>query len=240
VFQAVGFDLGETLIEYEGVALDWQGEYPRALAAVASSWGDSLAPAQIEAGMAVLRRYNTRLAPRRHEVDCALLFAELLVALDVRTQDVSALLDPAIDAFFSVFQRRARPYLDAASSLATLASADVPVGVLTDVPYAMPRRLVVADLSAAGLVELEPLLLTSVEVGRRKPDPAGFVALAECIGCSPAAMLFVGNEEKDILGAKAAGMTAALVWRSEAPIPAWGQDLSVTELEQLPPTVVGR
>jgi hypothetical protein len=28
--EAVGFDLGETLLEYEGVPLDWRREYPAA------------------------------------------------------------------------------------------------------------------------------------------------------------------------------------------------------------------
>jgi len=37
MFAGVGFDLGETLIEYEGVPLDWQSEYPPALAAVAAT-----------------------------------------------------------------------------------------------------------------------------------------------------------------------------------------------------------
>jgi hypothetical protein len=34
-------------------------------------------------------------------------------------------------------------------------------------------------------------------------------------------------------------MTAALVWRGDAPAPAWGQDLTVTSLEQLLPAVTG-
>ena len=51
-------------------------------------------------------------------------------------------------------------------------------------------------------------------------------------------MLFVGNEQKDVLGAKAAGMTAALIWRSDSPVPAWGQDFTVASLEQLLPAVI--
>jgi phosphoglycolate phosphatase-like HAD superfamily hydrolase len=51
-------------------------------------------------------------------------------------------------------------------------------------------------------------------------------------------MLYVGNELKDVLGAKAAGMTATLIWRSGSPVPAWGQNLTVTSLEQLLPVVV--
>ena len=104
----------------------------------------------------------------------------------------------------------------------------------------MPRRLVLDDLSTAGLGELEPFLLTSAEVGTRKPDPAGFQALAGRLSCSPTAMLYVGNEQKDMLGAKAAGMAAALVWRDASPAPTWGQSLTLASLEQLVPVVLGR
>ena len=239
MFEGVGFDLGETLVEYEGVPLDWQREYPRALAAVASLWGGSLSAAQIEAGSAVLRRYNTRLSPRRHEVDGATVFGEVIDALGVPAEDAPLLLDSAADAFFGVFQRRARAFPEAGVTLAALAAAGTSVGVLTDVPYGMPRRLVLRDLSAAGLDVLAPWTLTSVEVGVRKPDAAGFEALARRLGCSESATLFVGNEEKDVLGAKAAGMATALVWRGDSPVPSWGQDVTVSSLEQLVPAVLG-
>ena len=49
------------------------------------------------------------------------------------------------------------------------------------------------------------MLLTSVEVGWRKPAAAGFLALAERLGTSVGQMLFVGNEAKDVLGAVQAG-----------------------------------
>ena len=94
MFEGVGFDLGETLVEYGGVPLNWESEYPKTLAAVATLWGDRLTPARIETGSAVLRCYNTRLAPRRHEVDGATVFGELLAALGVSPEHAPALLGP--------------------------------------------------------------------------------------------------------------------------------------------------
>ena len=237
MFAGVGFDLGETLIEYEGVPLDWGSKYPQALAAVAALWGDRLTSGQVESGSAVLRSPNTRLVPRRHEVDPSTVFGELLAALGAPPARRTALLDPAADAFFAVFRRSARAFADVAVTLASLSAAGTAVGVLTDVPYGMPRRLVLQDLSAAGLDSLAPSTLTSAEIGVRKPDPAGFEALAHHLRCAAATMLYVGNEQKDIVGAKASGMTAALVLRGDAPVPAWGQDLTVTSLEQLLPVV---
>jgi putative hydrolase of the HAD superfamily len=238
MFAGVGFDLGETLIEYEGVPLNWESKYPLALAAVAALWGGRLSPGQVASGSAVLRSYNTRLAPRRHEVDSATVFGELLTALDAPPGRRVALLDPATDAFFAVFRRGARAFADVAATLAALSAAGTAVGVLSDVPYGMPRRLVLQDLSAAGLDALAASTLTSTEAGVRKPDPAGFKALAGRLRCAPAGMVYVGNEQKDMVGAKASGMSAALVWRGDSPVPAWGQDLTVTSLEQLLAVVV--
>ena len=209
MFAGVGFDLGETLIEYEGVPLDWRSKYPPALAAVAALWGGRLSPEQVASGSAILRSYNTRLTPRRHEVDAATIFGELLAALAAPPGRSNALLDPASDAFFAVFRRRARAFADVAASLAALAAGGTAVGVLTDVPYGMPRRLVLQDLSAAGLDRLAPVTLTSTDVGVRKPDPAGFAALARQLRCASTTMLYVGNEQKDVVGAQAAGMSAA-------------------------------
>lgn len=185
-----------------------------------------------------MRSYNTRLTPRRHEVDAATIFGELLAALAAPPGRSNALLDPASDAFFAVFRRRARAFTDVAATLAALAAGGTAVGVLTDVPYGMPRRLVLQDLSAAGLDRLAPVTLTSTDVGVRKPDPAGFAALARQLRCASTTMLYVGNEQKDVAGAQAAGMSAALVWRGDAPVPDLGQDLTVTSLEQLLAVVV--
>jgi putative hydrolase of the HAD superfamily len=230
VTQAVGFDLGDTLIEYAGVPLSWEREYPVALASVASLWCDRLTDSQMEGGVAVLRRFNTRLTPRTVEVDHRILFGELLVAMDAPALRVPELVEPAADQFFGVFQRRAKAFPEAGATIKALVGEGIGVGVLTDVPYGMPRRLVVSDLVAAGLGALEGNLLTSADVGTRKPDPGGFLELAARLGCSPRQVTFVGNEEKDITGALAAGMHAVLVWRGEGVAPAWGQHHSVSEL----------
>jgi HAD superfamily hydrolase (TIGR01509 family) len=53
---------------------------------------------------------------------------------------------------------------------------------------------------------------TSEEVGATKPDPRIFLAAVAKAGCSPAEAVHMGDlPEKDIRGAKAAGLTAILV-----------------------------
>ena len=233
MIRAVGFDLGETLVEYDGVPLNWQQEYPAALRTVASLWADSPSVEHLARGSAALARFNTRLVPREREVSHAVVFEELLSSMGVPAARVPDLIEPAADAFFAHFQRHARPVVGAIDVVAHLVSSGVLVGVLSDVPYGMPRRLAIADLQAHGLSALVPSTLTSVDVGFRKPDPRGFAALGAHLGCDSGEMLFVGNEQKDVVGAQAAGMVAVLLWRGPGPVPPWGQDFVIAELASL-------
>lgn len=233
MIRAVGFDLGDTLIEYEGVPLSWQREYPTALAAIASLWDGELSPAELTAGSETLSRFNTRVVPRSREVDHRVVFGDVLRSLGIDDSDVESLVDSAAEAFFGVFQRRARAFSDATAVVDSLEAAGVPVGVLTDVPYGMPKCLALADLERAGLERLTPRTLTSVEVGMRKPAARGFEMLAGLLGFETRDMLFVGNEEKDIAGGLAAGMTAILVWRLDGIAPDWGQHCTVASLDEV-------
>lgn len=76
------------------------------------------------------------------------------------------------------------------------------------------------------------VLLTSHDVGKRKPERAGYVALASQLGVPTEELLYVGNEEKDIAGAQAAGAPSALL----APVAfsvEWGQTATITSLYEL-------
>jgi putative hydrolase of the HAD superfamily len=230
---AIGFDLGGTLIEYEGVSLDWQRDYPAALAAVAGVWGKQLSENELAAGIKALRHFNTRISPRDREIDHTIVFASLLPALGLDSAGSPDSFEQSVDAFFSVFQHRIQAVFGAAELVETLDREGVPVGILTDVAYGMPRRLLLADLAATGLAHLADAMITSVEVGERKPSPAGFRLLVERAGVPVNHWLFVGDERKDVEGAKAAGMMAVLLWKGDGSAPLWGQDLAIANLQEL-------
>jgi putative hydrolase of the HAD superfamily len=71
-----------------------------------------------------------------------------------------------------------------------------------------------------GLPELSAMshrIISSV-VGWRKPAPQFFAAVAECLQLRPEEILMVGDDRNnDVLGAVAAGMSAAWVCRTAAP-----------------------
>ena len=216
MIQGVGFDLGETLVSYNS-PLDWSSRYAGALTAVAAACQVEVGDEQLNAAIDILQRYNTRRHPRAQEVKWDAIAVEVLAALGANPERQ---LETATEEFFLFFQRTIRPYPDTLPTLHALQARGVSVGILTDVPYGMPRRLVRRDLHVCGILPLISMWLTSVDIGWRKPDPRGLQTLAKQLGVKTTEMLYVGNEEKDVVGANAAGMQSVLVDR-EARRPDW-------------------
>ena len=64
--------------------------------------------------------------------------------------------------------------------------------------------------------DLFDVALSAETVGRLKPDPAPFRALADALGVDPQEVLYVGNSYKyDVVGSKSAGMAAAHFTKKE-------------------------
>ena len=225
--KAIGFDLGETLIHYAGLPLNWQGLYEQALTRVAEACGHPITEGDIRLGEGILSRYNTRLHPRPHEVTADRVLGEVLAAWGL---PVVASMDQAGNAFFGLFQQAYAVYPDTLPTLQALQVQGVRVGVLTDVPYGMPRRFVERDL--APIAEYLDTVLTSVEIGHRKPHSCGYLALAERLGVDPSDMIYVGNEEKDILGANCSGMLSILIDRAGTGA-TFGQRRTIASLGEL-------
>ncbi|MFQ5666226.1 MAG: HAD family hydrolase [Candidatus Binatia bacterium] len=77
-------------------------------------------------------------------------------------------------------------------------------------------------LRDAGVAPLLAAIVDSARVGVSKPNPAIFTLAVRRLGCEPGAALHVGDSfEKDIVGARAAGLrTAWLTGAGEGPCPA--------------------
>ncbi|WP_066495768.1 hypothetical protein [Abyssisolibacter fermentans] len=80
MISAVGFDLGDTLIEYKDVPLSWKSFYAEALYRVAEVCGVRLTENSFEKGENILCKYNTRINPREVEVKAQQIFTEILSA----------------------------------------------------------------------------------------------------------------------------------------------------------------
>ncbi len=197
------------MIFYRDTPLSWASLYEPALARVAAACRLEPSQAEIAAACEVLRQHNTRLVPRETEIEADRILGAVLTAWHSPASD--HLLTTATQSFFGFFQQRMSAYADTPAVLAALRARGLPLGILTDVPYGMPAAFVRADLRAVGIEDCFATVLTSVEVGWRKPSAAGFVLLAQRLGTTPERMLFVGNEAKDVRGARQAGAQAVFL-----------------------------
>jgi putative hydrolase of the HAD superfamily len=227
--KAVAFDLGDTLVEYEGVPLSWEAHYPEALANLASCVGASLLRRHLDAACAILRRYNTRIHPREEEVPFAVILSEVLRVFEVDSH-VDELA--CATAFFRIFRQRLRCFPDTMDALAAIRKRQLKIGVFTDVPYGMPRELVLEDVGASAIGGFFDALITSRDVGFRKPAAATLQSLARVLSCELDEMIYVGNERKDIEVARACGCQSVLIDRARRGQD-WGQDRTISTLSEI-------
>lgn len=227
--RAIAFDLGDTLVEYEGLPLSWEQHYPAALASLAESLGISPTDSKITAAAAILRRYNTRIHPRTEEVAFSTILREICGAFGVATPVEE---EPSAAAFFRIFRQRLRCFPDTRIALDRLRQQGIKIGVFTDVPYGMPRELVVADVAEASLHDSIDVLLTSRDAGFRKPSPVGLRMVAEALDCRAPDLVHVGNEPKDVEVARALGCESILIDRHRHGKD-WGQDRTINSLTEL-------
>lgn len=227
MIEAVGFDLGDTLIYYKDVPLSWGKLYRDALRNVMESCKIEVSEEALNVGDIILSKYNTRINPREEEVEAEWILKEILCSWDIKHNKY---LDKAIDSFFEFFQRRSIMYEDTIEVLTYLRNKGIKIGILTDVPYGMNRKFVKKDV--IGFYNMIDCLVTSVEVGYRKPVSNGYQFLAERLNVNPKNMIYVGNERKDIVGAKSQSMVTVLINRDNQTV-SYGEDYKIKSLREL-------
>ena len=225
MIKAVSFDIGHTLVRYSN-PLNWKSSYEAALRKVFEECGIGLSDEGIKAATIILSKYNTRENPREIEVTSETIFNEIL---DVWGQPYDK-LDIVREAFYGFFQADAVCYEDVVSTLRYLRVSGVKIGALTDVAYGMDNSFALQDI--ATVHQYFDLVLTSVDVGYRKPDIAGFSMLLKAFDASPSQMIYVGDEQKDIVGANSLGIVSVLIDRSGSS-PNWGQTHTVHALSDV-------
>ncbi len=104
---------------------------------------------------------------------------------------------------------RWRAYDDVLPVLATLRARGLKLGIISN----WDGRLATL-LGGLGIADFVEDVISSAEVGLRKPDPRIFELACERIGVSPSQAAHVGDHHyADILGAEAAGMLPVLIDR---------------------------
>lgn len=223
---AVVFDIGETLICY-GNPLSWQTLYRPALERADRACGLGLSEEDFAGAAEVLGRYNTRLCPRIREVCADDIFQEIL---DVwrRPDGPRERVKREFFAFFK--QNDPHPFPDVPEALIKLKQAGIRTATLSDVAYGEDNETALADIRAiAAYIDLP---LTSRDVGWRKPDSRGLRYIAERFQMDAGELVFVGDEEKDVLCANGAGAVSVLIDRGGRR-PDYGQMYTIPSMDGL-------
>ena len=132
--------------------------------------------------------------------------------------------------FYSFFNADAEPYPETIDTMAKLKQRGIKIGILTDVAYGMDNVFSLQDIAV--LSDFVDTAFTSVDIGYRKPNSAGYLKLLDSLGVSPNEMMFIGDEEKDIIGANKLGIVSVLINRSKE-IKNFGQDYTLESLNGL-------
>ncbi len=223
---AVVFDIGGTLIQYSN-PMNWQALYRHALERADQECALGLSEKDYKSAIAVLEKYNTRITPRIYEVSADRIFREILDGW----QCAHDLLQGVKRAFFSFYTGNGpHPFEDVPEVLRQLKSGGVLTATLSDVAYGLENKYALADLGE--IAKYIDLPLTSNDIGYRKPDCRGLELIADRFKMHVENLIFVGDEEKDVICANSAGAVSILIDR-EGRNPEYGQRYTIHSMEEV-------
>ena len=223
--KAIGFDIGGTLVNYNK-PLNWSASYKDAIKYMCEKNDIDFTEERFEYAKSVLEKYNTRVNPREKEVSSDVIFGEIF---EKWNEDRNK-LKQSKKSFYEFFQRAAFLYEDVKILLDYCKENNIKCSVYTDVAYGMDDEYSLKDIEE--IRDYIDLKLTSANVGYRKPNKKGFEIMLEKFNCKPEEMLYIGDEQKDIVGPQSIGMKAVLIKRDDK-IKEFGQDYTITKLPEI-------
>lgn len=223
--KAVVFDIGHTLVYYKN-PLNWRSLYEPALKNVASLCSYQLTEKNYVDAICILCEYNTRINPREKEVSADHIWSRILNAWNKETSDLLM----CKEAFYSFFRNDCFVYADVLEFLIFLRVRNIKTATLSDVPYGLDNKYALEDILS--IIDYIDLPYTSNDIGYRKPNVKGLQIIAQELGVLVQEVMYIGDEEKDIICANNAGAVSVLIDR-EAKGLEYGQHYRVTNLNEL-------
>lgn len=220
--KAVVFDIGGTLMEYRNMPNVWIDYYKTGFGFVRDRLGLDISEEDIGKSVEILKSYNPRVKYREEDIAPAVIFGDAC-----SHWKCSFSLDEVIDVFYRSMGLTPYIYPETVSVLKKLRSRGYIIATLTDVATGMPD-----ELHKSYFPELMPyfdMYVSSLSCGYRKPNPKGLRDISERFGIPADEMIFIGDEEKDIVVAKRFGCKSVFIDRKGRGSQ-FGQDHTVTDL----------
>lgn len=231
------FDLGSTLIDFEG---NYDHLFLVGLEAISDSLRDQAIEIDgqdfIHSFGEALRQYHRRRDDDHVELSSYTILCQVLHELVDPLPEEQVLRD-GLSAMYAVSEAYWTPKPAAHTVLKTLSGAGYQLGILSNAgDEANVQRLI----DMAGIREYFDPILISAALGIRKPDPRPFHQIREQWGLPAQAIVMVGDLlEADILGAQNAGMHS--IWLPDPNLPDASQHthaphptLVASDLSQVP------
>lgn len=134
-------------------------------------------------------------------------FSDVLSEYELEPNDFERIQQAAISAYLKTKFDVLRPYPQVRKTLETLKRRGMILGIITDAP----RNKAWQRLVITGLWDLFDVVVTHDDTKEFKPSASPFKLFLKKTRLKPEEVLFVGdNPERDVKGAKAAGMKTAL------------------------------
>ncbi len=211
--RAVGFDLGNTLVQYYTRA-EWAERRSAGLALVAAFLA--------ERGLLRVSREEIDAAAERERelepADCRVRPLEKRLTAIFRLCEGAlslAEMDRACRLFLEPGFAGAVRYEDTIPVLERLRAAGLRIGILSNTPWGSPQEPWREEVTRHGLTERVDAVLFCRDAGWRKPARPPFELLVNTLGVRPEECLFVGDEPRwDLAGAEGAGLPAVLLDRT--------------------------
>ncbi len=121
---------------------------------------------------------------------------------DAQEAELEVLRMRYVDIYRANLAVHTRPFEGVAESLARLESAGIPWGVVTNKPAWLTEPL----LEQLALRKRVRVVVSGDSLPERKPHPAPLLHAAAKLDVQPAECIYVGDAERDVLAARAAGM----------------------------------
>ena len=225
MFKVVVFDIGRTLTDYR-VPMNWSSLYRPAFEYIANKYNYAFSEEQYKIAGNVLTKYNTRINPREYEVSSTEIFTEILNDMNIDLGEMKQIKE----SFYNYFRQDCLVFPDVEQTLKALSAEGIKIGTLSDVAYGMDNKYALEDI--APIIKYIDYPFTSNDAGYRKPCTKGLEILSEKMQTDISDIVFVGDEEKDMVCAKNAGAYAVLINRDDD-IKDYGQDKEIHTLTEI-------